>query len=289
MEIDCTKLSILSSLRQAYHCLWHYKVQHFMISIVASLPFCLAGFFGFLDPVFSVSSGAIIMPDGFNVSFVILICTTFVWAIPVTILWHRLYLLGPEHLMRRKIWPLITRSLKIISHSLILFGGGLVFAIAITGAVLYLRVMGESEQMVGTISEMGSREYALYIFGILIVLSVLLLIALRLSMAFSSHAIGKSMRFTTSWQITSKNTFRMLVTTLIGVAPLGLIQVTVIWAGNYFFHIDLLSGTAPSSQMIYSFVLVFSPLLALPLAILCSLTSTFYRHCGCAELREPQN
>ncbi len=288
MAIECTKLPILSSVQQAYHCLWHYKIQHVMISIVAALPFCLAGFAGYLEPVFSVSSGANVMPDGFNTSFAILVCTTFIWAIPVIILWHRLYLLGPEHLIRHKIWPLITRSLKIISHSLILFGVGLIFAITITGSVLYLRVMGESEQMLGTISQMGSREYALYIFGIMVVLSFILLIALRLSMAFSSHAIGKSMRFTTSWQITRKNTFRMLAATLIGSAPLGLIQVIVIWAGNYFYGIDLLAGAAPSPYMIYSFVLVSSPLLALPLAILCSLTSTFYRHCGCAEIRETQ-
>lgn len=257
-----------------------------MISLAAALPFCLAGFFGALDPVFSVSSVTEQMPEGFNLSFGILIMTTFIWSIPVTILWHRLYLLGPEHLIRKKIWPLITRSFYVISHSLVLFGMGLVASMGITWGVLYLRVISESEDMAGTITEMGQMEYALYIFGIFIVLTFLLIIALRFSMAFSSLTIGKSLRFTTSWKMTRKNTFRMLVATLLGCMPLIGVVVATLWAANYYYQIDLLAGTAPDPEMIYIFVLLASPVLALPVAILCSLASTFYRHCGCAEFQE---
>ncbi len=283
MNFECTELSINSSIRQAYGCLWHYKFQHVMISILAALPFCLAGFSGALDPVFSVTSTMVNMPEGFNLSFAILVLTTFIWAIPVIILWHRLYLLGPEHLIRKKVWPLITRTLKVISHSLIFFGMGLVAAVGITWGILYLRVMSDSE---GTITEMGQMEYALYIFGILIIFSFLLLIALRLSMAFSSLTIGKSLRFTTSWDMTRKNTFRMLAATLTGGLPLIGIVALLLWAAKYYFQIDLLAGTAPEPEAIYIFVLICSPILTLPMAILCSLASTFYRHCGCAEFRE---
>ncbi len=286
MTINCTELCIRSSIRQAYGCLWHYKFQHILISIVAVLPFCLAGFSGVLDPVFLVSPGAEKMPEGFNSAFAVFILTTFIWAIPVTVLWHRLYLLGPEHLIRKKIWPLITRSLSVISHSLIFFGLGLIAAAVITWGVLYLRVMSNSEKMAGTITEMGQMEYALYVFGILVVLSFLLLIGLRFSMAFSSLTIGKSLRFTTSWRMTRKNTFRMLVATLAGGLPLLGVVIMVLWLANHFFQIDLLAGTAPEPDMIYIFVLLAAPVLTLPMAILCSLTSTFYRHCGCADFRE---
>ncbi|MCF6195169.1 MAG: hypothetical protein L3J50_00590 [Emcibacter sp.] len=286
MTINCTELCIRSSIRQAYGCLWHYKFQHILISFVAVLPFCLAGFSGVLDPVFLVSPGAEKMPEGFNTAFALFILTIFIWAIPVTVLWHRLYLLGPEHLIRKKIWPLITRSLKVISHSLIFFGLGLVAAAVITWGVLYLRVMSNSEKMAGTITEMGQMEYALYVFGILVVLSFLLLIGLRFSMAFSSLTIGKSLRFTTSWRMTRKNTFRMLAATLGGGLPLLGVVIGTLWLADYFFQIDLLAGTAPEPNMIYIFVLVMAPVLTLPMAILCSLTSTFYRHCGCADFRE---
>ncbi|PCJ39557.1 MAG: hypothetical protein COA81_10120 [Alphaproteobacteria bacterium] len=286
MTFDCTKLGIMSSIRQAYSCLWYYKFQHILISFVAVLPFCLAGFSGILDPVFLVSAGAEKIPEGFNSAFAVFILTTFIWAIPVTVLWHRLYLLGPEHLIRKKIWPLITRSLSVISHSLIFFGLGLSAAAGITWGVLYLRVMSNSEKMAGTITEMGQMEYALYVFGILVVLSFLLLIGLRFSMAFSSLTIGKSLRFTTSWRMTRKNTFRMLVATLAGGLPLLGVVITVLWLANRFFQIDLLAGTAPEPDMIYIFVLLAAPVLTLPMAILCSLTSTFYRHCGCADFRE---
>lgn len=286
MIIECTELCIFSSIRQAYGCLWHYKLQHIMISIAAALPFCLAGFFGALDPVFSVSSGAEQMPDGFNLSFALLVLTTFIWAVPVIILWHRLYLLGPEHLIRKKVWPLITRSLRVISHSLVLFGMGLVAAVGITWGVIYLRLMSESEGMAGTITEMGQTEYILYVFAIMIVAAFLLIIALRFSMAFSSLTIGKSLRFTTSWDMTRKNTLAMLAATFGGGIPLMLVVVAVIRAADHYCQIDLLAGTAPDPDMIYIFVLLASPILALPVAILCSLTSTFYRHCGCAEFRE---
>ncbi|VAV95557.1 hypothetical protein MNBD_ALPHA02-397 [hydrothermal vent metagenome] len=286
MTFDCTKLGIMSSIRQAYGCLWYYKFQHILISIIAVLPFCLAGFSGVLDPLFLVSAGAENMPDDFNSAFAVFILTVFIWAIPVTVLWHRLYLLGPEHLIRKKIWPLITRSLKVISHSLIFFGLGLVAAAVIAWGVLYLRVMNNSERMAGTITEMGQIEYALYVFGIFVVLSFLLLIGLRFSMAFSSLTIGKSLRFTTSWQMTRKNTFRMLAATLGGGLPLLGVVIAVLWLANHFFQIDLLTGSAPEPNMIYIFVLVAAPILTLPMAILCSLTSTFYRHCGCADFRE---
>lgn len=286
MTIECSKLEILPSIRQAYSCLWYYKLQHVMISVIAALPFCLAGLWGLLDPVFSVTPATENMPAGFNLSFAILVLTTFIWAVPMIIMWHRLYLLGPEHLIRKKIWPLITRTLKVILHSLVFFGIGIVAAIVITGGALYLRVASESQAMTGTITELGRAEYALYIFAILVIITFLLIIALRLSMAFSSLTIGKPLSFTTSWHITRTNTLPMLTATLGGGIPLLIIETAVLWAAKYYFHIDLIAGTAPDPDMIYIFVLAFSPVLALPMAILCSLASSFYRHCGCAEFRE---
>lgn len=283
---ECTELCIKSSIRQAYGCLWHYKFQHILISLAAALPFCLSGFFGALDPVFSVSPLAEKMPEGFNLSFIILVLTTFLWAIPMIILWHRLFLLGPEHLIRKKVWPLITRSLKVISHSLVFFGMGLVAAVAITWGILFLRVMGEAEGMAGSITEMGQMEYGLYVFGILIIIAFLLTIGLRLSMAFAALTIGKSLKFGTSWDMTRKNTFRLLAATLGGAIPLLGVVTGLLWAAKYYFQIDLLAGTAPEANMIYIFVLVCSSILTLPMAVLCSLSSTFYRHCGCAEFRE---
>lgn len=284
--IECNPLSIFSSVRQAYHCLWHYKLQHVMIALVAALPFCLAGAFGLLDPVFAITPAMENVPDGFNLSFALLVLTTFIWAFPVIILWHRLYLLGPEHLIRRKVWPLITRSLKVISHSLIFFGMGLITAIAITAGILYLRFLVKSEAMTGTITEMGQLEYALYILGAVILICFLVIVALRLSMAFSAQAIGKSLGFITSWRMTRRNTFRMLAAALIGGLPLLALDAALLRLAETLFRIDLLAGTAPEPYMIYLFVLLFAPVLALPLALLCSLTASFYRHCGCAEFRE---
>ncbi|MCF6215354.1 MAG: hypothetical protein L3J58_04175 [Emcibacter sp.] len=289
MTIECTSLCILSSIKQTYRGLWHYKFQHVIISILAVLPFCLAGLSGLLDPVSTASPSAQGMPDGFNLSFTILVGTTLLWAMPMTILWQRLYLLGPEHLIRRKVWPLITRSLKLINHSLIFFGLLLVAGAAITWGILYLRIFSGSEKMMGTITRMGDMEYALYAFGLLAMVLFLLIISLRFSLAFSSLSIGKPLRFTTSWFMTRKNTFRMLIATLLSSLPILAIYSVLLWAAEYYFNIDLLAGTAQSSDMMYIFILIFAPILSLPLATYCSLTSTFYRHCGCPEFSEQAN
>ncbi|PHZ84393.1 hypothetical protein [Paremcibacter congregatus] len=285
MQIECTKLCILSAVKQAYSCLWHYKLQHILIALVAALPFCLAGFLGGLDTVFSVTARDQPLPEGFNLSFTLLVLTTFIWAFPVIILWHRLYLLGPEHLIRRKIWPLITRSLNVISHSLIFFGFGLVTAVLMTAGIVYLRINTESAAMAGTISELGQMEAALYSIGALIVVCFLLIIGLRLSMAFAAQSIGKTLGFTVSWRMTRKNTFRMLIATILVISPLLALDGALIWAADHFWQIDLINGTAPNPDMMYLFVYLTAPLITLPLAALCSLTSSFYRHCGCAEFR----
>lgn len=289
MTIECTKIKILPTVRQAYSCLWHYKLQHILISLVAVLPFCLAGFWGFLEPVFSVTTIAETMPDDFNQSFAILVMTTFIWAVPVIILWHRLYLLGPEHLFRKRAWPLITRSLKVISHSLVLLGMGMLATLTVIWGIFYLRIMSDAEDMTGTITEMSQREYTLYMVAILLVLVFLLTIGLRFSMAFSSLTIGKSLRFTASWRLTRKNTFRMLIAALFSGLPVTAPAIGALWLANHYFQIDLLAHTAPDPEMIYIFILIAAPILTLPLATLCSLTSTFYRHCGCADFRESQN
>ncbi|MCF8474689.1 MAG: hypothetical protein K9G26_08335 [Emcibacter sp.] len=286
MTFECTKLNIFSSLQQAYRCLWQYKTQHVMISLTAALPFCLAGFLGYLDPLLSLSHKEGTMPEGFNLAFIIFILTTFIWIIPVIILWHRLYLLGPEHLFRKKIWPLITRTLRVLAKSLIFLGIGFIAAATITAAILYLRIMSESADMKGTITEMGHSEYVLYVVGLLVLLTFLMVVALRLSMAFSALSIGKTLGFTTSWRITRKNTFRMLIATLLGIIPLLGINIFILWAIKYFFFVDILSGTAENITLIYIFVLLFSPILSLPIALLCSLTTRFYRHCGCEMLKK---
>ena len=94
--------------------------------------------------------------------------------------------------------------------------------------------------MVGTLTEMSQLEYALYIIGLLTVISFLIPIFLRFSMAFSAQAIGKSLGFITSWDITRKNTFRMLGATLIGFLPIVAIVALVLWGGNHYLDIDLL-------------------------------------------------
>jgi len=283
MAIECTKLNIFAAVRQAYSCLWHYKVQHILISVIAALPFCIAGLHGALLPVLSATSAVDTVPEGYNLSFAILVLSSFFWLMPCLILWHRLYLLGPEHLIRRKLWALISRTVYIISHSLIFIGMALIAATATTAAILYLRIRLGASMNGATIATASQAEYLLYTTGFFIFFCLIAIAIIRFSMAYSSLSIGKKLGFRTSWQLTRRNTASMFLSMVVMLAPLVLISLLTLWAANVIWNIDLFSGDVMNNDLAYYYILFTSPLLCLPIAGFCSLTSTFYRHCGCAD------
>lgn len=283
MTIECTKLDITAAVKQTYGCLWHYKFQHILISVVAALPFCIAGMNGALSPVLSATSATLQVPEGYNLSFGILVLSTFFWLIPCIILWHRLYLLGPEHLIRRNLWALVSRTAYIISHSLVFIGMALIAATATTWGILYLRNLLEESMSAATITSVSQAEYMLYTAGIFIFFSLIAIASIRFSMAFSSQSIGKKLGFITSWKLTRRNTTSMLLSCILILIPLTLVSIFTLSAAKIFWQIDLIAGTAPSPDSAYYYILLAAPLLCLPIAGFCSLTSAFYRHCGCAD------
>ncbi|MDG1438605.1 MAG: hypothetical protein P8P98_06470, partial [Emcibacteraceae bacterium] len=159
MKFDCNPLCMNTSLKESYGALWHYKWNHLLISYLAFLPFTLVGLFGLLDPFFLPRASTELVPDGYNMSFGLYIATTYFWALPCFILWHRLYLLGPEHLMKRKIWPILTRSFVIMSKVLFLIGlASLICALLIGGLLFLINAFGLNDS-VSDFSDLSDNEF----------------------------------------------------------------------------------------------------------------------------------
>ncbi|MFC7048251.1 hypothetical protein [Emcibacter nanhaiensis] len=278
--------SILTCIRDAYGCLWHFRFQHILISLFAFLPFCLAGFLGYLDAFLVSTNSQTEVPEGFYLSFIILMLTTFAWLVPSVILWHRLFLLGPEHLLRRKFWPLITRSFHFSLKILVFLGVLLVLLFLIGGAVLFVLNQITLDRQ-GSVEAIGNIELAVYLAAAVVLFLLTLAIGLRLSLAFSAQSIGKRLGFRSSWDLTRSLTGHMLLSVLAGlILPVGLVLLLRLLVLS-LFGLDILSGLAMAPKQIFILIFALSPLMSLPLAYLCSQTSVFYRNCGAWDFREP--
>lgn len=277
MISNCTKLPLRATLREAYGRLWRYKLPHSLISLIALLPFTCAGLAGFLTPVFSTAASPDHVTEGFNLSLLILVLTVFVWAVPCIILWHRLFLLGPQHLVRRKILPIWSRSITLVIQMLILLGAGLLMALGLILVIFYLIDIISIQAGGSDIHEMAGRELFLYTAGLVLVVTFVTLIAMRFSLVFSARSIGKALGFRTSWCLTRVNSWRMLIAATLTTFP----AVTC-----FYLLVITIHAFGPNSRLLYLLVLLLAPLLTSPLALFCSLTSVFYRHCGAETHRE---
>ena len=280
MKDDKSILCIATSLKDAYYCLWRYKWNHIFISLIAFLPFTLIGLLGLFDPFFLPRASDEIVPDGYNLSFILYIATTYLWAIPCVILWHRLYLLGPEHLLRRKIWPILTRSFVLISKVLFLVGVFAILAILlITILSMLISFLGLNDS-VSDFLELTDSEFMRFVLVTIFVGLVTYLFFLRFSLAISARTIGKKIGFLTSWRLTEKNTLRMFISFMAIFVPTVALSFIIVYIYQWLLGIDLFYSGKILSAMSYIHIFILAPVITLPLSATCSQCASFYRHCG---------
>lgn len=280
MTKDCTPLCINTSLKDAYACLWHYKWNHIFISYVAFLPFTLLGLLGLFDPFFTPRSSLELVPEGYNLSFFLYILTTYLWAIPCVILWHRLYLLGPEHLLRRKIWPILTRSFVLMTKILILVGICALFAIILVGLLSFIISFMDLNDSISNFLELTDSEFMRYMVIITITGTLTYLVFLRFSLSICARTIGKRIGLLTSWKLTEKNTFRMFCSFMVTFLPITILAVLVFFGYQSIFEIDLFYSGEMLDTISYIHIFLLAPIITLPLSVMCSQCASFYRHCG---------
>lgn len=280
MSDDCAPLCINTSLRDAYKCLWHYKWNHLFIAYVAFLPFTILGLLGLLDPFFTPRSSTEIVPDGYNLSFLLFIASTYLWAIPSIILWHRLYLLGPEHLLRKKIWPILTRSFVLISKVLVLVGICVLVALILITLLVYIIDFMELNESINDFFALTDSEFTRYLIIMSLTAFITYLVFLRFTLAICARTIGKRIGLLTSWRLTEKSTLRMLLSFMVVFLPSVIIAYTVLYFYQSTFEIDLFFTGEMLSIPTYIHLFILAPVITLPLCATCSQCASFYRHCG---------
>ena len=287
MNKECSKLCINTSLRDAYSCLWRFKVNHLFISYLAFFPFTLVGLLGLLDPFFLPRTSLEMVPEGYNLAFILFIFTTYLWGIPCFILWHRLYLLGPEHLWRRKIWPILTRSFVMMFKVLFLIGICVMFALILMVTLSFTIELFAHDNSLNNFLELNDNEY--FRNASIATLTGLLtyFLFLRFSLAICSRSIGKRMGLLTSWKLTEKNTFRMFCCFMAIFIPSIIASLISVTLYQLFFSIDLFYSDEILSAVNYMHIFVLAPVITLPLGALSSQCSSFYRHCGGEDYIKP--
>jgi hypothetical protein len=283
MRFECSPICINTSLKEAYSFLWYYKWNHLFISVIAFLPFTFIGFLGFFDPFFMPRASTELVPDGYNLSFILYILSTYIWVIPCIILWHRLYLLGPEHLLRKKIWPILTRSMVIMLKVLFLIGIASLIIIALLALLLFLVDRMNLNESVSNFIDLSDNEFMRFVLIITITGLITYLVFLRFSLAICARTIGKRIGLLTSWRLTKKNTMRMFLSFLSIVLPtigftFGLVYLYQTGLGLNLFY----SGEMPS-KIDYLHIFILAPVITIPLSAMCSQCASFYRHCGGEE------
>jgi len=283
MRFECSPICINTSLKEAYSFLWYYKWNHLFISVLAFLPFTLIGLLGLFDPFFMPRASTELVPDGYNISFMLYIFSTYIWAIPCVILWHRLYLLGPEHLLKKKIWPILTRSMVIISKVLFLIGIASLITIICVALLLYLITEMNLNDSVSNFIGLSDNEFMRFAVIITVTGLITYLVFLKFSLAICARTIGKRIGLLTSWRLTEKNTMRMFLSFLSIVLPSTLFTFSFVYLYQKSLGLNLFYSGEILSKLDYFHIFILAPVITIPLSAMCSQCASFYRHCGGEE------
>jgi hypothetical protein len=283
MRFESSPICINTSLKEAYSFLWYYKWNHTFISVLAFLPFTLIGLSGLFDPFFMPRASTELVPDGYNISFMLYIFTTYIWAIPCVILWHRLYLLGPEHLLKKKIWPILTRSMVIISKVLFLIGIASLITITCVALLLYLITEMNLNDSVSNFIGLSDNEFMRFAVIITVTGLITYLVFLRFSLAICARTIGKRIGLLTSWRLTEKNTMRMFLSFLSIVLPSTLFTYSFVYLYQKSLGLNLFYSGEILSKLDYLHIFILAPVITIPLSAMCSQCASFYLHCGGEE------
>jgi hypothetical protein len=272
-----------TSLKESYGALWHYKWNHLLVSYFAFLPFTLIGLLGLFDPFFLPRVSTELVPNGYNISFGLYILSTYLWALPCIILWHRLYLLGPEHLMKRKIWPILTRSFVIMSKVLFLVGLAALVCILLVGVLLFLiNTLGLNDSVSDFIA-LSDSEFMRFLIIVLITGLITYLVFLRFSLAICARTIGKRIGLLTSWKLTEKNTMRMFLSFIAICIPAAMATYSILYVYQSVFNFSIFYSGEMLTTTSYIHIFILAPVITLPLSAMCSQCAAFYRHCGGEE------
>lgn len=259
-------LDVLELALGAVKHLWSLRGPHSILALVVMLPYAIMGATGVLDPFYTLAT-AENLPEGYLTAAGLMLVWAALWNTPAMVLWYRMFLLGPDQMLKLPVGAFLKRTVRLLGVS-VLFG--------LMIAALSLIVM-----IVATIATGGPAANQGFLMAVILIAALIL--GARLCLTFASIPLGHSMPFRASWAqtkghglaITGAFVLCALVAALLSVATHG-----VIVAG--LFGPPPADGTTlVSSRWMYLVDLILAPVSYAGSALVCAVTTAvFWRLLG---------
>lgn len=253
------KIAVWATMKTACQMLWIARKQHVALALVSALPSLVIAAFN---------------QTLLNNKFMLIAVLIF-WMPFFTILWQRLFLVGPQYFLKITPWDLIKMWLRVTAYG---FKIGLVFlagAMALLAAgfalvSLWRHFPGMTDPHLNTITS---------VIAVLTLILLLLAIGARFMPPLLGISVGENISLRNSWSIMEGHTAHLLITLLLLILPAVLLNGMIVVAVG--FSVSAIGGTeiiqymTPLEKEIVS--LVFSPLFAVISALPIAAQAIIYR------------
>lgn len=246
--------------------LWALRGPHSILAFIVVAPYALMGILGLLDPFYStaVDDG---LPDGYMTSALLIMAWGLLWNTPVMVLWYRLFLVGPDQMLKLSADAMVKRVLRLIGYSLL-------FALMVGGVALLAGLA------LSVFTGGGALNQA---FLMAVILVAALVLGGRLCLTFASIPLGHLMPFRMSWERTKGHGLAIsgafLLCALVA-ALAGAVLSGVIGTGLFGAPAEG-AETMVVSRWMFAVDLLLSPISYAGSALVCSVTAAaFHRLVG---------
>ncbi len=238
------KLDVLDLTLGAVQHLWSNRGPHCVLALVVVAPYALMGALGLLDPLFAATTAGAV-PEGYLTSAALMLAWGVIWNTPAMVLWYRMFLLGPDQMLKLPPAEFFARGARLIGYS-ILFG---LMLVAVAALVMLVILVLFSSANLGALQQGPLMA---------VVMVAALILGGRLCLTFTAVALGLRLPFQASWARTRGHGFTIsaafllsvLVATLAASVAHGLISAALFGVGSgasesampshWLFGVDLL-------------------------------------------------
>jgi hypothetical protein len=259
-------LDVLELTLGAVKHLWSLRGPHSILALIVVLPYAVMGATGILDPFYTLAT-ADNLPDGYFTAAGLMLAWAALWNTPAMVLWYRMFLLGPDHMLKLPAGAFLERALRLLGASALF---GLILG-GVTVVVMLIAAIATGGQ--------GFNQGVL----MAVILIAALIIGARLCLTFASITLGHAMPFRASWDKTKGRGLTIAGAFLLCALVAALLSVAVhgVIVAGLFGPPPTDGTTLVSSRWMYLVDLVLAPVSYAGSALVCAVTAAvFWRLLG---------
>lgn len=259
-------LDVLELTLGAVKQLWALRGPHSILALIVVLPYAIMGATGVLDPFYTLAT-ADNLPEGYFTAASLMLAWAALWNTPAMVLWYRMFLLGPDQMLKLPAGAFLERALRLLGASA-LFGlilGGVAVVVMLIAAI--------------ATGGQGFNQGVL----MAVILIAALIIGARLCLTFASITLGHAMPFRASWEKTRGRGLVIAGAFLLCALVAALLSVAVhgVIVAGLFGPPPADGTTLVSSRWMYLVDLVLAPVSYAGSALVCAVTAAvFWRLLG---------